>query len=52
MSTAQTHSSSLTIHGYEPRGLFLIEHLQLPLLDKTAPRPVVTVVKSMISRPL
>ena len=29
----------------EPRGLFLIEHLQLPLLDKTAPRPVVTVVQ-------
>lgn len=29
----------------EPRGLFLIEHRQLPLLDKTAPRPVVTVVQ-------
>ena len=29
----------------EPRGLFLIEHRQLPLLDKTAARPVVTVVQ-------
>ena len=29
----------------EPRGLFLIEHLQLELPKKTAPRPVVTVVQ-------
>ena len=29
----------------EPRGLFLIEHRQLPLLDKTAATPVVTVVQ-------
>ena len=29
----------------EPRGLFLIENRQLPLLDKTAARPVVTVVQ-------
>ena len=29
----------------EPRGLFLIEQMQLPLPNKTAPRPVVTVVQ-------
>ena len=29
----------------EPRGLFLIEHLQLEVPKKTAPRPVVTVVQ-------
>ena len=45
VDSAQPIRRALLSTATEPRGLFLIEHLQMPLLDKTAPRPVVTVVQ-------
>ena len=45
VDSAQPIRRALLSTATEPRGLFLIEHLQMPLLDKPAPRPVVTVVQ-------
>ena len=45
VDSAQPIRRALLSTATEPRGLFLMEHLQMPLLDKTAPRPVVTVVQ-------
>ena len=45
VDSAQPIRRALLSTATEPRGLFLIERLQMPLLDKTAPRPLVTVVQ-------